>query len=62
MTETQLKNWFKDFNIIPLEIIERDKNNDYGNTKAEKKQREELIAKIKEELKDYCENIVNNDP
>lgn len=62
LTETQLKNWFKDFNIIPLEIIERDKNNDYGNTKAEKKQREELIAKIKEELKDYCENIVNNDP
>lgn len=62
LTQNQVKGFIKKYDMTPEKIKERDKNNNYGNTKAEKKQREELIAKIKEELKDYCENIVNNDP
>ena len=61
-TEGQLIKWFKETkNLIPDEIKERDKNNDYGNTKPEQEAKEELIKKIKLELKDYCKSIVNND-
>lgn len=61
-TESQLIKWFKETkNLIPDKIKERIKNNDYGNTKPEQEAKEELIKKIKVELKDYCKNIVNND-
>lgn len=43
---TQVDNWLKQSEIVPQAIIERYKNNDYGNTKSVKKQREILKAEI----------------
>lgn len=43
---TQVDNWLKKSKVVPQAIIERYKNNDYGNTKSVKHQREILKAEI----------------
>lgn len=55
---TQVDNWLKKSKVVPQAIIERYKNNDYGNTKSVKHQREMLRAEIIYLLSDYdCENL-----
>lgn len=47
---TQVDNWLKQSDLVPNEILERYKNNDYCNTKSEKRERELLKSKIFSEL------------
>ncbi|MBZ1393544.1 hypothetical protein [Psychrobacter pacificensis] len=55
---TQVDNWLKQSEVVPQAIIERYKNNDYGNTKSVKRQREILKAEIIYTLNDYdCKNV-----
>lgn len=55
---TQVDNWLKQSEIVPQAIIERYKNNDYGNTKSVKQQREILKAEIIYILSnDDCKNV-----
>lgn len=55
---TQVDNWLKKSEVVPQAIIERYKNNDYGNTKSVKQQREILRAEIIYILSDYdCEKV-----
>lgn len=55
---TQVDNWLKKSDVVPQAIIERYKNNDYGNTKSVKQQREILKAEIIYLLNDYdCKNV-----
>jgi len=55
---TQVDNWLKQSEVVPQAIIERYKNNDYGNTKSVKKQREILKAEIIYILNnDDCKNM-----
>ena len=55
---TQVDNWLKQSEVVPQAIIERYKNNDYGNTKSVKKQREILKAEIIYILNnDDCKNV-----
>lgn len=49
-SENEVLNYVKRFEI-PKQITERIKNNDYGNTINERKAREELILKIKKDLR-----------
>lgn len=54
----QVDNWLKKSEVVPQAIIERYKNNDYGNKKSVKQQREILRAEIIYMLNDYdCENV-----
>lgn len=46
----QVDNWLKQSDLVPKEILERYKNNDYCNTKSEKRKREILKIKIFAEL------------
>lgn len=55
---TQVDTWLKQSDIVPPEILERYKNNDYGNSKPIVKNREKLIAEIMLELTPlYCESL-----
>ena len=54
----QVDNWLKKSEVVPQAIIERYKNNDYGNKKSVKQRREILRAEIIYILNDYdCENV-----
>ncbi|MDY3307125.1 hypothetical protein [Psychrobacter sanguinis] len=55
---TQVDNWLKQSSIVPPEILERYKNNDYGNSKPIVKNRGKLIAEIMLKLTPlYCESL-----
>lgn len=58
LTLTQVDNWLKKSEVVPQAIMERYQNNDYGNTKSIKQQRETLKAEIIYILNDYdCEDM-----
>lgn len=58
LTLTQVDSWLKKSEVVPQAIMERYKNNDYGNTKSVKQQRETLKAEIIYILNDYdCEDM-----
>ncbi len=55
---TQVDNWLKQSDIVPNEILERYKNNDYGNSKPIVEARERLKAEILLKLTPlYCEDM-----
>lgn len=62
LTENQVNDWLKHSVLVPQAIIDRCTQNDYGNSKPEKVQREVIESKIRKKLAPEIQYLIENTP